>query len=344
VIIQALPAITGIKVKMDWNIVCKLLTKSKPPRPEPSEADKGYLKLREGRYEPELDKWIRKIIFAEEKLAVYIDTEYSVQYLIDIDIDVDEFGKVQTDVTYLEHESAFLWKDKNALLHVRSLLGEAYERVLHTGKASSAQVALSLARSIMAQKNPDVSYGWYFNSAAWVCALMSCVGAALWLARSTPFVRVWLGQTPFELVMCAIAGAIGALLSIVIRADDLNLNALAGRRAHVYEALGRLLVGMFSASFLVLALKGKLLLAPLASGAEHWPVLLLVSALAGLSERVIPSLVKRFEDAIETENAPRPGVVGEPDKVPANDASIGAAKAITPVAEVSQAKPDEKTA
>ncbi len=107
-------------------MICNIFNWRRKREQRPSgESDAGYLRLREGGYDPELNKWIRKLIFVEEKLAVYVDTDYDVQWLMDADVNMSEFGKVQTEVTYLELESSFLRRDRSALLHVRSLLGDA---------------------------------------------------------------------------------------------------------------------------------------------------------------------------------------------------------------------------
>ncbi|MFM0496346.1 hypothetical protein [Paraburkholderia caledonica] len=287
---------------MNWNIFRRRCVKDGLVHTGSQKAEEGFLYLREGAYDHELGKRVRKIIFAEETQAVYVDSEYDVQWLLDRDdFEMSEFGKVQTEVTYLELESSFLSGEKRALLHVRSLLGEAYARVMQTGDAAAADSALAYARHILKQKNPDVSYGWYFGTAAWTGAVAFIAGFVLWLARDTEWVSHRLGLTALEMLMCAIAGGIGALVSVAVRANSLKLNAMAGRRAHRYEAFGRILVGMASAALLVLALKSRLFLAPLATGSGHWSTLLLLSGLAGLSERVIPSLVSRFDVAIHTE-------------------------------------------
>jgi len=286
---------------MNWDIFRRKPAKDGQVHTDTQKEAEGFLYLREGGYDHELGKRVRKIILAGEKQAVYVDSQYDVQWLLDRDdLAMSEFGKVQTEVTYLELESSFLSGEKRALLHVRSLLGEAYARVMQTGDATAADAALAYARCILNQKNPDVSYGWYFGTAAWTGAAALIAGFVLWLVRGTEWVGHRLGATAFEVLMCAIAGGLGALLSVAVRANSLKLNAMAGRRAHTYEAFGRILIGMASAALLVLALKSRLFLAPLATGNGHWSTLLLLSGLAGLSERVIPSLVSRFDMAIHT--------------------------------------------
>ena len=269
-----------------------------PPTVSPDQ--EGFLYLREGRYDPELNKRVKKIIVVNaSEFAVYVDSHYDVQFLINKEIDITEFGKVQTQVTYLEQASTFLKGEREALLHVRSLLGEAYSQVLSTGKSDDAAEPLALARAVLAQKSQDVSYGWYFQSALVTCVLLAFAGLLLWVSRQKPCVTTYLGETAFELMLCAIAGAIGALFSISSRAGHISLNALAGKRSHELEAHARLFAGMLSASLLVMALKSKLILAPVADGHNHLTTLLLLSALAGISERVIPSLVSRFEESMK---------------------------------------------
>ncbi|MCR4470407.1 hypothetical protein [Burkholderia sp. SCN-KJ] len=297
-----------------------------PPTVSPDE--ERFLYLREGRYDPELNKRVKKVIIVNaSEFAVYVDSHYDVQFLINKEINVTEFGKVQTQVTYLEQASTFLKGEREALLHVRSLLGEAYSQVLSTGKSDAAAEPLALARAVLAQKSQDVSYGWYFQSALMTCVLLAFLGSLLWFSRHKPCVTTYLGETAFELTLCAIAGAIGALFSISSRASHLSLNALAGKRSHELEAHARLFAGMLSASLLVMALKSKLILAPLADGHGHLTTLLLLSALAGISERVIPSLVSRFEESMKRtekeleERGKAPHSVGAEKSSPAQHAT-----------------------
>lgn len=259
----------------------------------------GLPDLREGEYDPELNKLVRKIIIQTDGFAIYVDSNYDVQFLINTEVHVAAFTKVQTQVTFLEQTSTFLNGEPEALLRVRSLLGEAYSRVLLTGNSEDAEEALILARSVLAQKNSDVSYGWYFQSALVTCSVLVAGGFALWFSRYRPCVTTYLGRSGLELLLCAIAGALGALFSISSRAGRLTLNALAGKRTHELEAHSRLFAGMLSASLFVMALKSKLVLAPLGEGNGHLTTLLLLSTLAGITERVIPSLVSRFEDSVQ---------------------------------------------
>lgn len=255
--------------------------------------------LREGAFDPELGRWVRKVILVvEAEFAVYVDRDYDVQYLSDKTIDPAEFGKVQTQVLFLEQASQFLKRDRHALLHVRCLLAQAYAQVLETDSSDEAAEPLALARALLAQKSPDVSFAWYFESAAVTCILFALAALFLWGSRYRPCVTTYLGRTAFELILCIFAGGIGALFSISSRAAHLPLNALAGRRTHELEAHARLFAGSLSAALLVLALKSKLILAPLGQGAGHLSTLLLLSVLAGISERVVPSLVGRFEESL----------------------------------------------
>lgn len=313
----------------------------RPQSPSTTPANKEqFAYLREGEFDPQLNKWVKKLIVVEnDSFAVYLDNNCDVQFIA-YPSNVKEFAKVQTQVIYLEQASSFLKHNQEALLHVRCLLGDAYAQVLSSGDSKDAAEPLALARTILAETNPDVSFGWYFSSASKTCLALATIGLALWVLRTTPLVTSYLGRTAFELVLCAIAGAIGAFFSISTRATHLTLNALAGKQSHRLETRARLFAGMLSASLLVMALKSKLILAPLADGNGHLTTLLLLSALAGISERVVPSLVSSFEQSVKKSekelekrgNALETSV--DPQSVPMDKNQVAAAATSSPLGSV----------
>ena len=100
---------------------------------------------------------------------------------------------------------------------------------------------------------------------------------------------------------CCIAGGIGAFISGATGNTRIPCAPGAGRRLHRLEALIRLSVGLAAGTLVYLLSKGDIAVGFLspdknASSASSYG-LLAIALLAGASEQLLPSLIKKFDDS-----------------------------------------------
>jgi hypothetical protein len=174
-----------------------------------------------------------------------------------------------------------------------------------TGSPVYANAALDTAEKFISQVGRETSRGWYFGPFFVFFAISVLIGLLLYRHGH---MRI----TTLPLV-CCLGGGIGAFVSTAIGNERIPCAPSAGRFLHLLEALLRYTVG-FAAGLLVwLATSGNLAVGFLnlanSPAAGPWPgnhlpasvyALIAVALLAGTSERLLPSLMAKFDDSIKT--------------------------------------------
>jgi len=89
-------------------------------------------------------------------------------------------------------------------------------------------------------------------------------------------------------------GSLGALISVLLRSDQLEIDASAGRRVHYFEGIMRALIGALAGLLFVLAVKSNVLLGAINRSDKAFTILLAVSIVAGASERLLPNLINQI--------------------------------------------------
>lgn len=115
----------------------------------------------------------------------------------------------------------------------------------------------------------------------------------------------WLTREGWDVLRISFAGALGAMLSLLVSAPSRTYDAGAMPWLHFAEGICRIAVGILGAFFLLLAIKCKLLGTVLVAedaASAGW-MLTLVAILAGFSERLVPAFAEFLEAKIPTTNA-----------------------------------------
>ena len=112
-----------------------------------------------------------------------------------------------------------------------------------------------------------------------------------------PSVRVFTFLTPIGmwLALSGVAGAIGALLSVIWRSGDLKFSPSSGEQQHYLEASCRILAGALSGFLAAIAIKAEIILTAFTHGQNLHSIMILAGLAAGSSERLIGSIISKFE-------------------------------------------------
>lgn len=282
--------------------------------------------LKEGDTDPWLGKTITTVVRKSTHYIVYLDECQELQWWwIRRPADMLLVGRIQAEVSRLEHESAFLlgtgrsWHEmawpsevraerarqpNHALRSVRMLIGEAVAIALNGGDEADCQRALSKAEeSILLSKEQHCRPDFFVAFALTVAA----IGLVHWLLTACGSSACWTGGEFSGLWReAAFAGAMGAFVSAMLRTRELKLEPSAGRAGVRIDAVARALIGAAAGVLVVMAYdSGLILKAAVEAGAdksnkaidEHGKHALRVflALAAGTSERLLPSLVGRAE-------------------------------------------------
>lgn len=256
------------------------------------------LLLKEGDRDPDLNKKVETLICATKQFAVYLDEDAYVEWRTTDDFpdeEVQGFGEVLNRVSLLEGRSDTLLAPPH-LLALRRMLGEGVARLLDDMNSKAATAILDDAERYLQARSTERARTWYVSAAAVTAAVFLLAAALVWLLRE------WLGYAehpgPIELILTALLGSLGALISVLRRSGVLPMDAAAGRRAHFFEGAARIVLGTAGAFLVGLAVKANLFLGAIqtaADGGSRLALLAAVCVIAGASEQMVPDLIQRVE-------------------------------------------------
>lgn len=255
----------------------------------------GHTDLKAGDTDPELNKVIQDLVLSTDFFIVYVATDLSIQWrTTDEHQQADHCGEVLNRVATLEVQSHFI-SDRTTLNNIRRHIAEGLARCLDGQPLKNSEAILKEAEIEIRNRNRETSWSWYFTLAYQLtagCGILICV---LWLLRAEG--RHVLGIPAFDVVLGTLCGAIGALLSVTMRGDRLNMDANAGPMVHRLEGLSRIGAGAGGAFFVSLAIKSGVILGGAHFNGSSLALILAFCIAAGGSERVVPSLITTFERA-----------------------------------------------
>ena len=263
--------------------------------------NQSLFELKDGGHDDALNKDIQELVMVTDTFAVYLASDLSVQWRTKGERAwADDCGEVLNKVAVLETRSRFI-ADRQALAGIRRQIAEGLVRCLHEKKNDLAIIVLREAEIEIQARNKEISWSWYFQAAYAVTLTSVCGLAILWAFRHS--LREFTGPIAFDVAMGTLCGAIGALLSVTTRGDRLHLDANAGLPIHRLEGLSRIGAGLAGAAFVALAIKSGLLLGGTHFAGSQFALLLTFCIGAGASERLVPSLLAKFETC-DTKSTP----------------------------------------
>lgn len=257
-----------------------------------SDDDTDFDSLHEGSFDPTLNKTIQFLIMQDTDFLVYLDQDLFVEWSIKerYGAFAADFGMVVNRASYLEMLTEVLPPARR--LTLQRLIGESVARILDDRHSKDASAILDRVESILC------SAGRYrYIVAASVFAIVAAIFlVVLWAIRTTA--RETLGVNAFDVIVASAMGVIGALLSIVMRASSVVIDPSEPAMAHYAEGSYRALAGGIGALLVGLAIKANVILG-FASRVDHGVALMaLLGVVAGVSERLVPTLVRRVEDSL----------------------------------------------
>jgi hypothetical protein len=135
--------------------------------------------------------------------------------------------------------------------------------------------------------------------------LTSC--AVTTLISMMTFILLWLtkinsislfGETVYFSILASLIGALGALLSVILRMGKSNLDFNASKKLHYLEGSSRVLAGMISALIVAICIKTGILLPIFAKIESTHIAMILGGLIAGASERFAPSIINKLDNQI----------------------------------------------
>lgn len=105
------------------------------------------------------------------------------------------------------------------------------------------------------------------------------------------------GSNALNALMGVGCGALGAFLSILLRSHSVPLDVSAGKKLYQFEGVAKIMAGMIGALLVALGVEGRFLFGNIGTSEGRLELILVLCIIAGASERLIPSIIRKVEIA-----------------------------------------------
>jgi hypothetical protein len=256
---------------------------------------------KEGDDFPRLNKKIHLLIRKKGEYIVFLDKHLYVHWYFNAAYEdagfAKDYGEVVIRQANLEATSILLLKGPQ-LEVFRRLLGESIARLLEDRESENAQQMLDKAEVFLRARSRERARFWYLSATLTATAVALAAGVFAWSFRQRVAAAIGVGEGTVELLLGAGVGSFGALLSVLLRSDDLAIDVSAGRFVHYFEGTMRALIGVAAGFLFALTIKSNILLGAVNRSERATPILLVICIIAGASERLLPDLIKQLEGTL----------------------------------------------
>lgn len=257
-------------------------------------SSRDHYSLKEGSFDYELNKRVEILIVNDDNFIIYLDDSYEIQWKLNDDfVEQDHCGEILSKVAILQAKSNFI-EDRKILRFIRFQIAEALARCFAGQSINSSKEILEEVEDQIFSRNYEMAWRWYFCSVLEYTGLILVCVALCWVGRSE--LNVLLGKQLTEIIWIAGAGVLGALSSVRLRANRIVMDANAGKEIHRLEGLSRVLAGLIGATFAAITYKSGLFSNILKYPSNELMLLIVIGFVAGVSERLIPSLVSTIDE------------------------------------------------
>lgn len=246
-------------------------------------------------------KWgelsLKYLVIETETYIVFVDNDLDIDWITSDDYNISKnenlvkHNNILTQIALLECKPNGYLSEK-ITLDFKRLLGESLARSF-AGEYKTAFNTLAHAEIYLENRGKELSRQWYLSNAGFVSSIVLIIGIIAWLFKD--FIITYVGTTFFILYLSTVTGALGALLSIIMRMGKENFDIHAGKRLHVLESSYRIFAGMLSALLVSMAIYSELVLSILSKINNTDIAIIFIGFIAGMSERFAPSILAKIE-------------------------------------------------
>jgi hypothetical protein len=256
---------------------------------------------KEGDVFPRLDKKIHLLVRKRGDYIVFLDQLFYLHWYYNAAYAEGGFAKDYGEVVIRQanlEATSILLLEGTQLEVFRRLLGESIARLLEDRDSENAHQMLDKAEVFLRARSRERARFWYLSATLAGTALALGLGILAWSFRERVAATVGVGEGAVELLLGAGVGAFGALISVLLRSDELAIDVSAGKPVHFFEGTMRALVGAAAGLLFALTVKSNILLGAVNRSERATPILLVICVIAGASERLLPDLIKQLEGTL----------------------------------------------
>lgn len=241
---------------------------------------------------------ISMIVFQAEGVLVYLEEDYGISYITEEDFTefADDFGQVSNRVFMLEIVVNNLFKKKDRPA-VNYLLAQGLARVLDDKDSTNANEILNNFEKSLNEQGRQILKIDFIVASFLTTAFVIVLLAILWFLRSP--LNFIVGDGAFEIIIASCCGGIGAFVSSFLRTLNFIGDVRVSRWIYCFDGAMRIFFGIIAGFVMALAIKSNIFLGIVNDvGGISFAVISFLSTIAGASESLVPSIVKKVEEKI----------------------------------------------
>lgn len=241
---------------------------------------------------------VKELILKSSDFIVYLDDKNNLIWSTEGYEDFPkDFGIVTSKVTMLEHlaEKIFWKKDTTKFKY---LIGEGMARVLDDRSTERAMLMLNDVEARLKAEAKHILKTYYIVGSIVTTCLAIFTFLFFWINSSyITYAFSWKAQT---VILAALCGGIGAFVSSFFRSVNFEGDITIPNWVYSLDGFLRIFYGIVAGLIITLAIKSNLILGVVNDQTSATIELLFFFGLiAGASESLIPSLIKKIENKID---------------------------------------------
>lgn len=252
------------------------------------------------------------VYYKPQKYIVYIDSGNEVHWETTEAFE-EEGNKLATEaviaINSLKHKPTATQFDSRSRFLFNCILGNVLVAAF-SAKRAEYENALKEAEDYLGTKELETTRVWYVEYSLAILAVLTLLYFLLLFLGS----RVDAAASILKVYQYLYWSAIGSTFSILQSTDKISYTCSAGRELVFMEILCKFVIGMISGGILIAAFDIKLIFSGMISESSEPVFKLLLCILAGLSEKLVPSLVERLEKVEQPAPDSKVGAVSDRDK------------------------------
>jgi hypothetical protein len=240
---------------------------------------------------------IKYLILKEAHFIVYVDSAGDLNWsTLKYTGFPDDFGKIINKAKMLEHLVDRLFPKINRI-QFKYLIGEGIARLLDDKSTINASKMLEETEISINEEGRHILKTRYIIGSISTTIAIIILFLSLWLMRD--HLQIYFGVTSLVIMMASLCGGIGAFISSFFRSLNFAADVRISKYVYILDGFLRIFYGAIAGLVITLAIKSNVVLGFVFEDASiSMSLLCFFSTMAGASESLVPSIIKKIEEKL----------------------------------------------
>ena len=258
---------------------------------------KELIDLVPGDIDPICGGQIKYLILKEAHFIVYVDSAGDLNWSTSKYTGFpSDFGTVINKAKMLEHLVDRLFPKINRI-QFKCLIGEGIARLLDDKSTTNASSMLQETESNIKEEGRHILKTRYIIGSISTTIAIIIVFVFLWLVRD--YLQLYFGVTSLTIIMASLCGGIGAFISSFFRSLNFTADVRISKYVYTLDGFLRIFYGTIAGLVITLAIKSNTIMGFIVEEQSvSMSLLCFFSTMAGASESLVPSIIKKIEEKI----------------------------------------------